>query len=305
MKHFIVIFHVISFLSGMSAITLFIAAYIKYKRELIKYYIFFIIAIGMLLLEQTISTYGIVNNLYSNILNDFIMVFSYISCSYIVYALPLFIYKLINIKQWDKMKNLYTGLALIPLISLIGKHIFETRVFVWIANIVLFTVIISCLIFTIRNFKRITNDRIRSCLKILCIFTVIFLPYMYLDTKTEYIPFLTKYFPYGLLSVPAFYFVWNGVSIYWVIKYLKEFIPEKQQNIKELSREFYSKYKITNREQEVIELLIKGCSYKEISEQLVVSLSTVKTHIRNIYKKTDVKNKIELINMINEINTMV
>lgn len=307
MKHFIVIFHAISFLSGISAITLFTAAYIKYKKNLIKYYIFFIASMGMLLLEQTVSTYKIVNNLYSNILNDFIMVLSYISCSYLIYVVPLFIYKLINIEQTDRRKNLYSGLALIPLISLIDNYIFKSGVFVWIANMVLFTVIIACLILTIKNFKRITNDKIKSCIKILCIFSAIFVPYMYLDTKTEYISFLSENFPYGLLSVPAFYFVWNGVSIYWVIKYLKEkvFASERQQNKRDYSKEFYDKYKITNREQEVIVLLIKGYSYKEISEQLVISLSTVKTHIRNIYQKTDVKNKIELVNMINEKNTVV
>ncbi|MCI4669687.1 MAG: helix-turn-helix transcriptional regulator [Bacteroidia bacterium] len=57
-------------------------------------------------------------------------------------------------------------------------------------------------------------------------------------------------------------------------------------------------FNITKREKEVTALLMKGYSYKKIAEELFISLPTVKTHISNIYKKTEVKNKVELINLL-------
>jgi len=50
------------------------------------------------------------------------------------------------------------------------------------------------------------------------------------------------------------------------------------------------------REKEVLELLSKGLLYKEIAERLGVSHETVKKHLKNIYQKLHVQNKIEALN---------
>ncbi|MBP1768570.1 MAG: two-component system regulator [Candidatus Aminicenantes bacterium] len=61
---------------------------------------------------------------------------------------------------------------------------------------------------------------------------------------------------------------------------------------------FIDRYKITKREEEVIRELCSGKSNKEISESLFISLQTVKDHIYRIYQKTDVRNRVQLINLI-------
>ncbi|MBU6411182.1 MAG: response regulator transcription factor [Verrucomicrobia bacterium] len=50
---------------------------------------------------------------------------------------------------------------------------------------------------------------------------------------------------------------------------------------------------LTKREQEVLELLARGFLYKEIGEQLGVSLPTVKYHLRQIYEKLHVQTRTE------------
>jgi DNA-binding CsgD family transcriptional regulator len=57
-------------------------------------------------------------------------------------------------------------------------------------------------------------------------------------------------------------------------------------------------YHLTQREAEIAMLAQKGMSNAEISEQLFISLSTVKTHIRNIFHKTDVSSRPELFSLI-------
>ena len=52
------------------------------------------------------------------------------------------------------------------------------------------------------------------------------------------------------------------------------------------------------REKEVILLIVAGKSNQEIASTLFVSLSTVKTHINNIYKILEVKNRREAIEKI-------
>ena len=53
---------------------------------------------------------------------------------------------------------------------------------------------------------------------------------------------------------------------------------------------------LTRREIEIMRYLKEGKQYSEISEQLFLSLDTVRSHIRNIYRKLDVHTSIEAIN---------
>lgn len=52
---------------------------------------------------------------------------------------------------------------------------------------------------------------------------------------------------------------------------------------------------LTTRETEVLHLIAKGKSYKDIADLLFVHVETVKTHIKNIYFKLEVNNKAAAI----------
>ncbi len=53
---------------------------------------------------------------------------------------------------------------------------------------------------------------------------------------------------------------------------------------------------LSHREKEVLDLLAKGLLYKEIAHQLFISPETVKQHLKKIYQKLHVQNKIEALN---------
>ena len=53
---------------------------------------------------------------------------------------------------------------------------------------------------------------------------------------------------------------------------------------------------LTTREKEMLHLLAKGLRYKEIAEQLFISLDTVKRHAHNIYEKLHVQSRTDAIN---------
>lgn len=55
------------------------------------------------------------------------------------------------------------------------------------------------------------------------------------------------------------------------------------------------KLNLSNREYEVLQLLAKGYSNAAISENLFLSLSTVKTHVSNLFVKLDVKSRTQAI----------
>jgi DNA-binding NarL/FixJ family response regulator len=53
---------------------------------------------------------------------------------------------------------------------------------------------------------------------------------------------------------------------------------------------------LSKRETEILQLLSKGLLYKEIADQLSISVSTVRQHIHRIYEKLHVQNRTEAIN---------
>lgn len=55
---------------------------------------------------------------------------------------------------------------------------------------------------------------------------------------------------------------------------------------------------LTDRESEIVGLLLKGRTYKMVAEELFLSENTVKTHIKNIYSKLNINSKAELIKML-------
>lgn len=53
---------------------------------------------------------------------------------------------------------------------------------------------------------------------------------------------------------------------------------------------------LTNRENEILDLLAQGIRNKAIAEQLFVSPNTIRTHIYNIYEKLHVNSRVEALN---------
>lgn len=58
---------------------------------------------------------------------------------------------------------------------------------------------------------------------------------------------------------------------------------------------FCNSYNLTEREQEILVHLLQAKSQQEISDTLIIALGTVKTHIHNIYQKTDSANRNQII----------
>jgi signal transduction histidine kinase/DNA-binding NarL/FixJ family response regulator len=62
--------------------------------------------------------------------------------------------------------------------------------------------------------------------------------------------------------------------------------------------ELFKNYGISRRQSEIVSLLDQGYERKEIADILKIDLGTVKTHIDRMYKKFEVNNKTDLLNII-------
>jgi DNA-binding NarL/FixJ family response regulator len=70
-------------------------------------------------------------------------------------------------------------------------------------------------------------------------------------------------------------------------KVIKSFHVQPANSVKE--------YQLTPREKEILYALVDGLSYKKIADKFIVSISTIRTHICNIYHKLHVNSKAEAV----------
>ena len=82
----------------------------------------------------------------------------------------------------------------------------------------------------------------------------------------------------------------------YIDKIINSFKSNTKHNIKETT------ISLKARETEVLKLIQEGASNSEISEELFISINTVKTHILNIYAKLDVHSRTKAVAKAKELN---
>lgn len=81
----------------------------------------------------------------------------------------------------------------------------------------------------------------------------------------------------------------------------KEVYVNRNENFV-LDTSLVSQLELSRRELEILSLLAQGHSNQEIAAKLFVSLSTVKTHIQNLFEKLDVKRRIQAVEKARRLN---
>lgn len=88
----------------------------------------------------------------------------------------------------------------------------------------------------------------------------------------------------------------------WIRRSLSnKLIYNQLDEIKSIYTSPVNRFNLSNRENEVMELILNGLSNRDISNELFISEKTVKTHINKIFKKMGVKSRTQAIAKANSI----
>lgn len=86
--------------------------------------------------------------------------------------------------------------------------------------------------------------------------------------------------------------LWGSFRLFLEHTTNEKLIEEKEK----LSiKRFCAKYDLSDREQEVLSFLLAGYKTRDIGERLFISDATVRTHIINLFRKTGVHSRVELL----------
>ncbi len=102
------------------------------------------------------------------------------------------------------------------------------------------------------------------------------------------------YYANAVLLLPASLIPFFGIR-YGV---LREIGKGRSEESRDRSGQLLDRFNISPREEEVIRLILRGKSNRDIQAALFISHSTVKNHIYNIYQKMNIKSRLQLVSVV-------
>lgn len=314
-NYILLILYLIAFIIGFSTIFYSTIYYIIERITWLKYYIVFLFLFGFLLLIRAIKLLSFLaiplflSNSIFNILYYFTLS---VSMSLILYFIPAFLYRFLNLKWKVKENVLYLILSVIFFVLSILGIILNFNFYI-VANIIFYLLILYLLILGFINYKNIKDKMMKLIVKILGLITI----YIYPIMVYQLITINKNSLDIGSIDITLvlFYIWWNLVMLGFLLWYFINIVKNKNmfvneslnnnsndlKNIENENNEIKKELKeeiinLTKREKQILSYLLSGKTNKEVALILDISLNTVNNHVANIYDKSGVKNRVELVN---------
>jgi DNA-binding CsgD family transcriptional regulator len=295
MIHLNFIFSILCFSVGVASITVTCMLYLLYKQRVILLYALLQAVIGFILFSRMLELYAVCVSMTGD---GWIHPMSKISettgfCIGIV-AGPFFTHYLLGLRVTKVKKLVFFSLGLVYLAlaaaqTVLGSHAAIEHLRLISGIPILFGIYLYCLVMGATSLGKLGSRLLNISLKLLFIASTIALPFALFQFVTQK-PFLPNY-----LEHPLSFLLLCCLSIVFALNYFNH--PAYFEGNR-LSGFFMDKYKITERESEIILLAMQGMSNGEIGDKLFISVRTVESHLYNIFMKTNVKNRIQLTHLI-------
>lgn len=112
----------------------------------------------------------------------------------------------------------------------------------------------------------------------------------------EFILQLSDVQPYHPISVEYVFLL--ALTVIAVMSAVRSLASDAETRPVSVSDDVAARYALTVREREMVALVARGLTNKEIAYELGISPATVRTHVYNLFQKTGVQSRIGLINKI-------
>jgi len=225
-------------------------------------------------------------------------VVSYVISAVVIAAMAFLIVFIPFFTSWviaHPWRRPYTGLfyTLAALYLGVGvcREIFSYRL-LDIAMVAIFVFVVGfCLLVVLRNINSIENKTARTSAIVILIVSASMVPAILLALIFPALHSLLLGVYFLALSITVMTF------LYMEFARIGSSVPKRHET---LSLESLAPYHITEREFEVITLISGGLTNKEMASRLGISANTVNNHVANIFSKTKVRSRIDLLNLLKQ-----
>ncbi|MBU3200338.1 LuxR C-terminal-related transcriptional regulator [Clostridium estertheticum] len=292
MKDIISLFYIISLFAGVSSISISYFIYSSNKKKALKFFI--ALNLSFFAIQNSIAL-GLYSKYVAQV-SSFIPYLSkfldFVGTSFSSLLGIFFINYLFGLEITNLKKKIFFSVFTFQFIGIAIYYLFETHyIFKFIIHASIISVIIYELYVGLKNYKQVVNKDLKQAIKSFVLITIIFLPFIMIESYRPYIQLIKNIELLKMAALPSYFLTINIFNLIFVLKYFNT--PSFIANNK-LTDYFKQKYDITEKQSEIIELIIKGLTYKQIAEKLFISSKTVDNHVQNIYKKLNVNSKMQL-----------
>jgi DNA-binding CsgD family transcriptional regulator len=308
MTHLNIFLMILSLVLGVAAVTRIIRAYLQYKYS-------YLLALGVYLgwLNVTVLLSLIKNYVFANVMARFasktaVLVetgyraLQMISQWILFYIFIYILAQLLMVRLSPAVKRVYLGFAIVVtmwVVALASWSVIEINVTPILTAYIIF---MYCgdgagAALAVMFFLRLKNLEEKSKRKALMLFGLFYIvPFVIMgalsllhvfgNVSNNILLLISSFFLYIIYTAMIFL-----LKRFMILYHGKLELAGKTNGHLE---DLYEKYNISKREREVVTLIREGKSNKEIEDELYISIQTVKDHIYNIYRKTGVKNRVQL-----------
>lgn len=305
MQHMFIFFYLVTLLVGAGALAVSGFAYYRTRNGLLGRYLLYLSSLTLFVLSYVFSLSYASLNLTDISFSLLLLIVSVSAVSFALFMLsiPVFAHSLV-MEGRSKWRNIIgavvSAVALVLLVSsfnidVASRHISQTRGVRLYSALVLFYLMVVYSIGLKLAYWRKLNEERKAITRSITVLNIIFFPGVVYDMHL----YSTRQV---LIFTPLFYCVFAAIFTFYVArKYLVD-LKAMAAGIPGVSLDnALAGTGISSREKDIIQLMLYGLGNKQIAERLFISLNTVKTHNRNIFKKMHVKSRFELVMKIKNI----
>ena len=297
--HFVVLMLVVSLVIGAIIIFYFYQTSKAHKNPFINTLFYHLIFLNLIALSQLVIIYVNVNIFYFH--SETQVILFLLIRSLIFGGLAYTFFSLANLLNERKPISLNNRIFFISMLVISGAHVggilnyYYTDKYIHICRDVglsvlfLLSIIVMSIFLYYRNMA-MENLNKKKAINLYSLLLII--------GYCLYLTFLIFYkINHLVLSVIIIYL--NVITYYWFNKYYITYfmIPLSSNNF-ELISLMQEEYGLSNREKEILALIIEGKSNKQIEGIVFLSPSTVRNHVWIIYKKIGIKSRGQLMNLV-------
>lgn len=278
------------------ALALAIASHVLHKTAWSGRYIVFqscLIGAMVVFLASKLSLFFMPENIYV-VFNYIYTITMYACMGFVIIFLPYFLswviakpWRRIQILRFYPLAMVYFGMGLASL--LVENEAFDRWAFV-IQTLMFLGMYVYCIVTLWVNLKNIED---RSSRGVALAINIVSLSLTPLSVFSIFFRAVADF------SYPVYVLAFSIIIM--VYDYIRFGLDrQKQENKPELSFESLSRFKISEREFTVVQLICEGLTNKEIASQLNISVNTVNNHVANIFSKMEVRSRIDLLKALKE-----